>query len=58
MKEKNIRRNRKTVYFNDPEMRVINAFCDKYHITNKSALFRRILLAEISSRLEESSKLF
>lgn len=56
--EKYVRSTRKTVYFNDPEMKLINAFCDKYHVRSKSALFRRLIIDQISIRLDESSRLF
>ena len=58
--EKKIRRiHRKTITFNDIEMKAINQYIEKYRVKNQSKFFREAIIATILQKAEEDHpKLF
>lgn len=53
------RKHRKTVLFNEKEISVINSYCKKYSITNKSAFIRGVVISHILEQVNENyPKLF
>lgn len=57
-KENLIHRYRKTICFNEYEMKAIREYCQRYHITNFSSLVRKSTMEIVLGQLEESSRLF
>ena len=52
--EKLIRRYRKTVLFNEKEMSLINQFCEKYSVKNKSAFIRNVVISHILEQIDDN----
>ena len=48
------RRNRQVIYLNDSEMAAIELYCDKFHVTTKSVLFRQAIMEKVLSELDDS----
>ena len=48
-----VRRHKKMVTFNDSELEVINAFCKKYKIDNKTKFIREAVISTILRKTEE-----
>ena len=49
-----VRKNRHVIYFNDNEMAAIQAYCNKFKVHTKSALFREAILEKVISELEDN----
>jgi len=49
-----VRKNRTALYFNDRELAAINAYCEKFKIHSKSALFREAIMEKVISQLEDN----
>jgi hypothetical protein len=47
------RTHRQNISFNDKEMEIINAFCAKYKIENRTKFFRQSIISTILQKLEE-----
>lgn len=47
------RQHRRTISFNDKEIKVIEQFIDKYKIKNKSKFFRESIITTILQKAEE-----
>ena len=45
------RRHRKTILFNDREIALMEEYCQKNHITYKSAMMRRIIMEKLLTDL-------
>lgn len=53
------RKFRKTILFNEKERSLIEQYCRKYSIRNRSAFFRDIIIAHILKQIDENyPKLF
>jgi len=58
-KEMMRRRYRKTILFNEKERSVIDQYCKKYSIGNRSAFFRDVIITHILQQIDENyPKLF
>ena len=58
-RDKLVRRYRKTVLFNEKELSLINQFCERYSVKNKSAFIRDIVISHILEQLDDNyPKLF
>ncbi len=56
MKKKNApRRNRVSIMLNDHEMRVLERYCAKYQVSNRSRLIRETLMHNILRRFEKDA---
>lgn len=54
-----VHRNRKTILFSDKEISLIDQYCRKFSVKNKSSFFREIILAHIFSQMDDNyPKLF
>ena len=49
-----VRRYRKTILFNEKECSLINQFCEKYSVRNKSAFIRNIVISHILEQLDNN----
>ena len=49
-----VRRNRQVIYLNDSEMAAINAYCEKFRVGTKAALFREAIMEKILSELDDN----
>lgn len=49
-----VRRYRKTILFNEKELSLINQFCEKFSIRNKSAFIRNIVISHILEQLDDN----
>ena len=49
-----VRRYRKTILFNEKELSLINQFCDKYSVRNKSAFIRNIVISHILEQMDDN----
>lgn len=49
------RKNRVSILLNDSEMRVLQRFCDKYSVRNRSRLIRETLMRSILKQLDHDS---
>ncbi|MGC9342123.1 MAG: hypothetical protein ACP5E3_05440 [Bacteroidales bacterium] len=53
-KEKDLlRKNRQSLLFNNRELKAIEAYCNKYKVTNKSKFMRETILSEVLRKFEE-----
>ena len=43
-REKLVRRHRKVILFNEKELSLINQYCDKFSVRNKSSFMREIVM--------------
>lgn len=48
-----VRKHRKTIMFNDPEIQMIKFFIAKYKIQNQSKLFREAIVSTLLRKMEE-----
>ena len=53
-KESLVRRHRQVIYFNDSEMAAIRAYCDKFRVNTKAALFREAIIEKVLSELDDN----
>lgn len=54
-----VRRYRKTVLFNERELSLIDQYCGKYAVKNKSAFIRNIVVSHILEQIDDNyPKLF
>lgn len=54
-----LRRRRKTILFNDKEMSLLNQYCSKFSIANKSAFIRTVVISHILEEMDKNyPKLF
>ncbi|MBQ0124593.1 MAG: hypothetical protein KBS58_07160 [Bacteroidales bacterium] len=54
-----LRHRRKTILFNEKEMSLIDQYCSKFSIKNKSSFIRNIVLSHIMDQLDKNyPKLF
>jgi len=51
-RHKEQRNNRVSIMLNDSEMRVLNRFCDKYDVSNRSKVIREALMRSILKRMD------
>ena len=59
VKQSRVRTHRKTIVFNNAEMKAVTDFCKKYKITNQTKFFRETIIATILRKTEEDHpKLF
>lgn len=50
---------RKTILFSEKELSIIEQYCKKFSIKNKSAFFRNVILSHIMEQIDENyPKLF
>ncbi len=49
-----VRRYRKAILFNEKELSLINQFCEKYSVRNKSAFIRNIVISHILEQLDDN----
>ena len=49
-----VRRHRQVIYFNDSEMAAIRAYCDKFRVNTKAALFREAIIEKVLSELDDN----
>lgn len=49
-----MRRYRKTILFNEKELSLINQFCEKYSVRNKSAFIRNIVISHILEQMDDN----
>ena len=58
-REKLVRRYRKTILFNERERSLIDQYCKKYSVRNKSSFMREIVISHILEQLDDNyPKLF
>ena len=58
-KEKLARRHRKSILFNEKELSLIDQYCSRYSIRNKSAFIREIVVSHILKQMDDNyPKLF
>ncbi|MEA1898006.1 MAG: hypothetical protein U9N53_10150 [Bacteroidota bacterium] len=53
IEEKFIRNNRQTIMLNRREMNALNAFCEKYKISNRSKFMREAIITTILKKFDE-----
>lgn len=53
IEEKLIRSNRQTIMLNRREMNALNAFCEKYKVSNRSRFFRETIMTHILKKFDE-----
>ena len=53
-REQLVRRYRKTILFNEKELSLINQFCEKYSVKNKSAFVRNIVISHILEQMDDN----
>jgi len=46
------RTNKVTILLNDAEQRVLDTYCEKYHVTNRSKLIRETLVRAVLKQLD------
>ena len=49
-----VRRYRKAILFNEKELSLINQFCEKYSVKNKSAFIRNIVISHILEQMDDN----
>ncbi len=49
-----VRRYRKSILFNEKELSLINQYCEKYSVRNKSAFIRNIVISHILEQLDDN----
>jgi len=52
--DKLVRRYRKTVLFNEKELSLINQYCEKYSVRNKSAFIRNVVISHILEQIDDN----
>lgn len=54
-----VRKHRKAILFNDKEISLLDQYCAKYRIRNKSSFIREIVVSHIMQQMDENyPKLF
>ena len=53
-RERLVRRYRKTILFNERERTLIDRYCEKYSIRNKSAMMRDVIIEHILEQLDSN----
>ena len=54
-----VRNRRKTVFFNEKELSLIDQYCERFSIRNKSSFMRDIVISHILKQLDDNyPKLF
>ena len=53
-RRKLVRCRRKTILLNEREMSLIDRYCEKYSITNKSAFIRNVLISHILEQMDDN----
>jgi len=48
-----LRLNKKTIMFNNKELNVIESYCQKYRINNRSKFMREAVISSILKKLDE-----
>ena len=48
-----LRKNKKSILFNNKEMKVIESYCEKYRIQNRSKFMREAIITTILKKLDE-----
>lgn len=54
-RQKLTRTNRVTIVLNDSELRILERYCQRYTVTNRSRLIRETLMREVLKRLDMDS---
>lgn len=49
------RKNRISIMLNDAELRVLQQYCDRYNVQNRSRLIRETLMMAILKKLDQDS---
>ena len=49
-----VRKNRQVIYLNDSEMAAINAYCERFRVSAKAALFREAIMEKVLSELDDN----
>lgn len=49
-----VRRHRQVIYFNDSELAAIRQYCDKFHVSMKSVMFREAIMEKVLSQLDDT----
>jgi hypothetical protein len=49
-----VRRSRKSILFNEKELSLINQYCEKFGVRNKSAFIRNIVITHILEQLDDN----
>jgi len=49
-----VRNRRKTILFNERELTLIDRYCEKYSIANKSAFIRDIVISHIMEQMDDN----
>ena len=58
-REKLVRRHRNVILFNEKELSLINQYCDKFSVINKSSFMREIVISHILEQIDDNyPKLF
>ncbi len=52
--DKLVRRYRKTILFNEKELSLLNQYCEKYSVKNKSAFIRNVLISHILEQIDDN----
>lgn len=52
--QKLIRNRRKTIFFNERECSLIDQYCEKFSVRNKSAFMRSTIIAHILEQLDDN----
>lgn len=53
--KKQERKNRVSIMLNDSELHVLQSFCDRYNVSNRSRLIRETLMKAILQKLDQDS---
>lgn len=53
-RDKLVRRYRKTILFNEKELSLINQYCEKFSVRNRSAFMRDAVIAHILGQIDEN----
>jgi len=48
-----LRKNKKSILFNNKEIKVIESYCEKYRIQNRSKFMREAIITTILKKLDE-----
>ncbi len=59
VKEKAVRKHRKTILFNDRELEAVQLYCKKYKVKSQSKFCREVIISAILKQFDEDHpKLF
>jgi len=48
-----LRKNKKSILFNNKELKAIDSYCEKYRIHNRSKFMREVIITSILKKLDE-----